>query len=244
MSQSILVDRPTTPTTSSASAAESRQRPVRLGVSDGLSLTPSLAPFGVTLGVAIATLGFDKLAGVLGAGVVYAGSAQMTAVTLFHTGMGLAAVVASAAIVNARLLLYSAALSPSFNRQPRWFRTLAPHFIIDQTYLMATTRPDLDPRDFRRYWLALGSCVLAAWTATVTLGVVVGPALPELPHLIFVGTVMFLGMLVPRLCDKPSIAAAVAGGLVAAVVSVALPALGIVAGAVAGVVAGIAVSNR
>jgi predicted branched-subunit amino acid permease len=243
MSQSILVDRPTTPTASSASA-ESRQRPARLGMSDGLSLTPSLAPFGVTLGVAIATLGFDKLAGVLGAGAVYAGSAQLTAVTLFHTGMGLAGLVASAAIVNARLLLYSAALSPAFDRQPRWFRTIAPHFIIDQTYLMATTRCDLDPRDFRRYWLALGSCVLAAWTAAVTLGVVVGPALPELPHLIFVGTVMFLGMLVPRLCDKPSIAAAVVGCLVAAVVSLALPALGIVAGAVAGVVAGIALSDR
>jgi branched chain amino acid efflux pump len=54
--------------------------------------------------------------------------------------------------VNARLLLYSAALGDRFRAQPAPFRWLAPHFIIDQTYLMADARPALAGRDFRRYW--------------------------------------------------------------------------------------------
>jgi predicted branched-subunit amino acid permease len=69
---------------------------------------------------------------------------------------------------------------------------------------------------------------------------IAGPVLPTMPHLGFVGTAMFLGMLAPRLTNRPAVAAAVAGGLVAAAVGVVRPELGIVCGAVAGVMAGMA----
>jgi 4-azaleucine resistance transporter AzlC len=216
-------------------------RPQLLALHDAASVAIGLAAFGVTLGVTVSALGFGVLPGLVGAPVVYAGSAQLTAVTLVHQGAGLAVVVASAAVVNARLLLYSASLSPRFSEQPFWFRWLAPHFIIDQTYLLANARPDLGARAFRHYWGCLGFFVLVVWSFSVAIGLLVGPALPELPHLAFVGTAMFLGMLAPRLTNRPAVAAAVTGGSVAAVVGLVRPELGIVVGAMAGVLAGSAV---
>ena len=216
-------------------------RPHALAFRDAASVALGLAAFGVTLGVTISALGFGTLPGLVGAPVVYAGSAQLTAVTLVQQGAGLAVVVASAAVVNARMLLYSASLSPRFSGQPTWFRWLAPHFIVDQTYLLANARPDLDPRTFRRYWGCLGFFVLVVWSSSVATGLVVGPALPEMPHLAFVGTAMFLGLLAPRLTNRPAVAAAVTGGSVAAVVGFVRPELGIVGGAMAGVLAGSAV---
>jgi predicted branched-subunit amino acid permease len=128
-----------------------------------------------------------------------------------------------------------------FRDQPAWFRWLAPQFIIDQTYLLSNARPDLDPRTFRRYWALLGFFILVVWCSSIAVGLLAGPALPSMPHLIFVGTAMFLGMLAPRLTSRPAIAAATTGGLVAAVVGLVRPELGIVCGAIAGVVSGSAV---
>jgi len=217
--------------------------PRGLALRDARTVVPGLLPFGVLLGVTVVTTGASGLAGVLGGPIVYGGSAQLTALTLLDRGLGLVAVVLSAAVVNARLMLYSAALSARFRAQPALFRWLAPHFIIDQTYLMAGTHPGLAGRDFRRYWTWLGATVLMVWTSSIALGIVLAPMMPSLPHLTLVGTAMFIGLLVPRLVDRPAVVAAVVGGGVAAGVSWVLPAAGIVAGALAGVVAAMAVSS-
>jgi predicted branched-subunit amino acid permease len=215
----------------------------RLALVDARTVAPGLLPFGAMLGVTVVSTGAGRLAGILGGPIVYGGSAQLTALTLLDRGLALLAVVLSAAVVNSRLLLYSAAMADRFRAQPALFRWLAPHLIIDQTYLMASTRPFLAGRDFRRYWTWLGGTVLVVWTGSIALGIVLAPLLPPLPHLTLVGTAMFIGLLVPRLVDKPAVVAAVVGGGVAAAVSWVLPAAGIVAGAVAGVAAAMAVSR-
>jgi predicted branched-subunit amino acid permease len=217
--------------------------PYVLALHDTASVALGIASFGLTLGVTISVLSFGALPGLVGAVVVYSGSGQLTAITLVHQGAALLGVVVSAAVVNSRLLLYGASLSPRFREQPAWFRWLAPHFVIDQTYLLSSARPDLDPRTFRRYWGWLGSFVLVVWSSSIAVGMLAGPVLPAMPHLGFVGTAMFLGMLAPRLTNRPAVAAAAAGGLVGAAVGVVRPELGIVCGAVAGVMAGMAVQR-
>jgi len=213
-------------------------RPSVVALHDTASVALGLAAFGVTLGVTMSALGVGVLPGLIGAGVVYGGSAQLTAVTLVHQGAAFVAVVVSSAIVNARLLLYSASLSQRFRDQPAWFRWLAPQFVIDQTYLLSGARPELDGRAFRRYWGFLGVFILVVWCGSIALGMVAAPVLPDLPHLGFVGTAMFLGLLAPRLTSRPAVTAALTGGLVAAVIGLIRPELGIVCGAIAGVTAG------
>jgi predicted branched-subunit amino acid permease len=233
-----LVQRPTPP-----AARPAVTPPHLLALRDTASVALGMVAFGMTLGVTISVLGFGTLPGLAGAAAVYGGSAQLTAVTLVHQGAALLGVVVSAAVVNTRLLLYGASLSHRFHGQPAWFRWLAPHFVIDQTYLLSTARPDLDPRTFRRYWGWLGSLVLLVWSSSVAAGIVAGPVLPAMPHLGFAGTALFLGMLAPRLTSRPAVAAAVAGGLVAAAAGLVRPELGIVCGALAGVAAGTAVAR-
>jgi len=213
-------------------------RPSELALRDTASVALGLGAFGVTLGVAMSALGIGALPGLIGAAAVYGGSAQLTAVTLIHAGAAFLAVVVSAAIVNARMLLYGASLSPRFSDQPTWFRWLAPQFIIDQTYLLSGARSELVGRAFRRYWGSLGAFILVVWCGSIAVGMLAGPALPDLPHLTFVGTAMFLGLLAPRLTSRPAVTAALTGGLVAAVVALVRPELGILCGAMSGVIVG------
>jgi predicted branched-subunit amino acid permease len=211
---------------------------------DAFSVTPGMVAFGLTLGVTISSLGSSKVAGLVGTVIVFGGSAQLTAVTLLSKGIGLPAVVLTAALVNLRLVLYSAAMGDRFRQQPRWFRLLAPHLIVDQTYVLATGRADLVGAEFRTYWWWMGGAVMVGWSGSVAAGMALAPAMPHLPHLGLVASALFLGLLVGRLTSRPTLVAAIVGGSVAAAVSVVLPAAGIVAGALAGVAAAMAVSRR
>ena len=207
-------------------------------VRDVAGIAPALLPFGMALGIVIAGSAMGDGAGIIGAPLVYGGSAQLTATTMFQQGAGWLVVLGSALMVNARLLLYSASLSPRFRGQPIWFRLSAANFITDQTYLAAQRRTVHAGRRFRAYWSWLGLGVMAVWTGAVCLGVLVGPRLPALPHLTFAGMALFLGMLMPRIRDRPSLAAAVTAAIAAPVAAEVAPAAGVVVGAAAGMVAG------
>ena len=232
-----------------ARPATARRRPAgycippSAALRDTVSVLSGIASFGLMLGVTISTLGSNPLAGLAGTFLVYGGSAQLTAVALLDRGIALPIAVLTAAVVNLRLLLYGAGLGERFRTQPRWFRWLAPHLIIDQTYLLATTRPYFTGADFRHYWIWVGASVLAVWTGSVAAGIALAPLLPDLPRLGLVGTALFIGMLIPRLTSRPAVVAAMTGGAVAAGVSLVLPALGIIAGALAGVGAALVVSR-
>jgi predicted branched-subunit amino acid permease len=199
-------------------------------------MAPGVVPFGITLGVAAVSAGAGPLAVLLGAVVVYGGSAQLVALSSLHAGAGMLAATVAGVVVLARVMLYGAALEGAFRDQPRWFRLLAPHFIIDQTYLAVTARDPLAGRDFRRYWGWLGGSLLVMWTSAVAFGVLAGPWLPPLPHLALVGTGLFVGMLAMRLRDPRSVVAAVGAAGCALVAHHVVPQLGILVGAVGGVV--------
>lgn len=216
----------------------------REGLRDALAVAPALLPYGVTLGVLIATTATGDAAGLLGAPLIYGGSAQLSATTMFQQGAGVLAIVGAVVAVNARLLVYGAALASRFAGQPAWFRLTGAHFIIDQTYLAAQTRPGHHGRLFRMYWLAVGFGVLAVWSTGVALGVLIGPRLPSLPHLSLAGVALFIAMLMRRVHDASGRAAALVAGAVAPLTAAVLPGVGVLAGTAAGIVAGALVARN
>lgn len=200
-----------------------------------------LAPFAVLIGVTGVRSGAGGGTGVLSSALLLGGSAQLTAITLLAGGGAAVAVVAAATVVNARFLLYAAALEPSFRDQPRWFRWVAPHFIVDPTYALATGRSDLaDPGRFRRYWLTVGSGLAVTWVGLTVLGAVLAPVVPASTALDVAAPAMFLSMLVPQLRARPGRSAAAVGGVTAAAASPLPDGLGLLCGITAGVLAAVA----
>jgi predicted branched-subunit amino acid permease len=212
--------------------------PRRDALRDLRIMAPGVIPFGIFLGLTITVTGTGTFAGLFGSGLVYGGSAQLATVTVLHLGSGLLAAVAAGVVVNARFLLYGAALEPWFHGHPRWFRLLGAQFVLDQTYLSAVRHPAYrGSAQFRRYWLWLALSLLAVWTAALSAGITLAPLIPDMPHLVLVGTAMFVAMLVPRLIDLPSLVATGAASLAALVATQVLPNAAVLAGAAAGVIA-------
>ncbi|MDX1622053.1 MAG: AzlC family ABC transporter permease [Nitriliruptorales bacterium] len=227
--------------TATTSTIRSRVRPEgvldRDALRDILPVTVSVVPFALIIGVTIARAGsLANWIGLFSGFGYYSGSAQLASVTLVAAGSTIPLVVGTTAIINARLLMYGAALQPHFQHQPAWFRWLGPHYLVDQTYALATARPELgdDPERFRRYWVSMGAVLGGGWMLAMTTGVLAGPVLPRIEAFDFAVPAVFIGLLVPRLREKaarrPALLAAVA-----AVIASPLPhGLGLLVGALAG----------
>ena len=151
--------------------AWSWSRATRAGLRDLAPALIALAPLGVVVGVTVHQTAVSTLVGVGGAPTIFAGTAQLSVLTLLKSGAGVLTIVASATLINARILLYAAVLEPHFRGQPRWFRWLGPHFLVDPTFALVTARQDLDsPGSFRRYWVSMGAVFVLAWTSLVAVG--------------------------------------------------------------------------
>jgi predicted branched-subunit amino acid permease len=214
-------------------------------VRDTIPVALSVAPFGLVIGATGTQLGLAPIPDMAAAATVFAGAAHFAPLTMVAAGAGVLAALGTAVLINARLLLYSAALEPRFRGQPRWFRWFGPALLIDQTYLMVLGRDDLDePARFRRYWLVAGGSLLAAWVAFVGLGGVLGPLLPAGSPLDAAAVVVLAGMLGPRLAAwRPALIALTA--LLVAVAGAPLPGgVGLVAGIVAGIATGALLDRR
>jgi predicted branched-subunit amino acid permease len=197
----------------------------------------SVVPFAAIIGVTIAQSPVvPPLIGLLAGPAMYAGSSQLAALTLLDGGAGVATVLATVAIINARLSLYGAVMEPRFRPQPVWFRWLAPHFLVDQTYALATVRTDLaDPVRFRRYWLTAGLVLGIGWTVAMSLALLLGPVVPADSPLTFAATAVFVGLLFPRLRARAARRPAAIAAVVTLLASPLPNGLGLLAGALAGI---------
>lgn len=211
----------------------------RAAVRDTLPVAASVAPLALVIGATAARAGVPVAADMTAAAVVFAGAAHLAALTLLLAGAGTLTALGTAVLVNARLLLYSASIEPRFRGQPRWFRWLGPALLIDQTYLLALARDDLDdPVRFRRYWCTAGGLLLACWVSMIGLGSLLGPLLPPTSPLAAAAVVVLAGMLAPRLNARRPTAVALAALLVAVVAAPLPGGLGLLAGIFAGVLTG------
>jgi predicted branched-subunit amino acid permease len=213
----------------------------RQGAIDALPLFVPAIPFGLVIGLAITESGMNPFVGWSGAWLIFGGAAQLTLVTLLGTGVAVAAAVGTALVVNARHLMYSAALAPTFQSQPRWFRWLGPYLLIDQLFALTTVRPpDEDPDGFRSYYLAAGVTFWALWLTVVAFGLLLGPVVPEAWNLEFAIPILFIGLLVLGIDHWPEMVAALVGASVTYLAAGFPNRTGLLVGAFVGMIAGFA----
>ena len=213
----------------------------RQGVIDALPLFVPAIPFGLVIGLAITESGMNPFVGWSGSWLIFGGAAQLTLVTLLGTGVAVAAAVGTALVVNARHLMYSAALAPTFQSQPRWFRWLGPYLLIDQLFALTTVRPDNEePGSFRTYYLAAGATFWVLWAIVVAFGLLLGPVVPEEWNLEFAIPILFIGLLVLGIDHWPEMVAALAGAGVTYLAAGLPNRTGLLVGAFVGMIAGFA----
>jgi predicted branched-subunit amino acid permease len=210
----------------------------RRGILDALPLYVPAMPFALVIGLAIVEAGINPFAGWSGSWLIFGGAAQLTVVSLLGTGAAFFAVVTAGLVVQARHLMYSAAMAPTFQRQPSWFRWVGPYVLIDQMFALVSVRTDDDPDDFRTYYLAAGATFWILWQLTTALGIAIGPAVPLEWNLQFAIPLLFIGLLVLGIDKSSKLVAALVGAGVTFLFAGLPNRSGLLVGAFAGILVG------
>lgn len=205
-------------------------------------MSMSIIPFGVVCGAAASTAGLTALQASAMSWVIFAGSAQIAATQLFASGAPLLVILATAAIVNLRFLMYAASLATHFrNENKRWQAVIA-YLLTDQafglTIVHCTQHPDRQ-QDLRWFYLGVAGTTWLAWQLATIAGILLGSLVPPDWSLDFIVPLTFIAMVVPLLGDRAMRLAAASGGLASVLLVLPLK-LNLIGAALIGVAVGLA----
>ncbi|MCW7539080.1 AzlC family ABC transporter permease [Aquabacterium sp. A7-Y] len=196
----------------------------RRGALDMLNLSLGIAAWGLVTGVAMVKSGLSVPLAVLMSLLVFAGSAQLTALPLIASGAPIWVVWATATCVNLRFVIFSAMWRPYFAHLPRWARCLAGYCSGDLNYVMFLKRfPDGRPQPEQLPYFSGGVAInWLAWQSASMAGIALANVIPVEWGLGFAGVLALLGITCSMLQDKATWLAA-GTAVAAAVAAYALP---------------------
>lgn len=217
---------------------------LRRGLRDGLPLGLGILVYGVAVGLVAVQLQITLLPALAMSAAVYSGSAQLAAMNLMQTGqVTLVALAATILLMNARYVLFGAALRPWLG-QTTPLRAYGSLLLTGDANWIVVMRAIERGEQDRAYLAGTGLPMAAGWLSGTAIGVVSGNVLPD-PHTLAAdlmlpafAAAMMTGMLRARSSVLP---AGVGAGVALAVAQVAGPGWAIIAAGLAG--AGVAAAR-
>ncbi|WP_414708232.1 AzlC family ABC transporter permease [Pusillimonas sp.] len=219
------------------------RRSFAAGFNEAASAMVALCIWAFVTGFAMVSYGLTEGMAVLMSLLVYAGSAQLTALPLIMAGAPLWLIFAAGFVVNIRFIIFGAALQPYF-RKYSWLQRLGlGYWLSDLVFVFFMTRYGDARRKGTRgqLWYYLGIIVPGwfAWQTFSLLGIFAGAFVPPSWSLEFAATLALMGLAIPLVKNTPMMLTVLVTGAVAWV-GQALPLrLGLVVAIVAGVAAGV-----
>jgi 4-azaleucine resistance transporter AzlC len=213
-------------------------------VLDSLGIMVSAGGFGLVYGLTARAAGFSPLEAGAMSVLVFGGASQFVAVGYVLGGFSWLAIVLLTAFLNARHLLYAAALAPYLADRPRALRAVMAHFLTDEAFALAIAHfRRIGRGDVRGYWIGAMLSTFIPWNVATIVGVTIGGSIPDPTRLgldvIFPAAMG--GLAVGLITGRRELVAALAGAVIGVAVGLAWdPAAGIIAGGVIGPLAGMA----
>ena len=203
-------------------------------------------PFGLVYGATAVENGISDGTAILASFVILAGASQIALVELIAEDASWVIAVGTALIINMRMALYSASLTPSFREFPARWRFPLAHMFTDQAAAISLTEYETETDPAYRLWFFIGASLWFAipwWTGT-TIGVLLGGNIADGWQIGFAVPLMFTAILLPSLRSRPTVFAA-AVGIAVTVATAFLPnGVNIMLGAVIGIAAGTLLAER
>ncbi|MFC8514404.1 AzlC family ABC transporter permease [Streptomyces sp. NPDC057257] len=131
---------------------------------------------GVSFGAIAVAGGLPVWVPVVMSVIVYAGSAQFSAVGVLLAGGGPLAAAATGLLLNTRTAAFGLAVADVIGRG-RWARALGAHLVTDETTAFALAQPDPVRRRVA-FWIS-GLGLFTVWNLGVLLGALAGDALGD-----------------------------------------------------------------
>jgi predicted branched-subunit amino acid permease len=213
---------------------------------DGLGIVASAAGFGFVFGLTARTSGGYSVVEAMAMSLIaFSGAAQFAVIGYLAAGISWPLIALLTFLLNARHVLYSAALAPWFRGRSFGERAVAAHLLTDEAFALAIAH-------FRRvgrfdaigYWYPAVVTTLIPWNIATFAGATLGAAIVD-PTALGIDVIFpaaMGGLAVGLITGRRELAAAIAGSLIAVGASLVVsPTVGVIAGGIVGPFVGLAI---
>lgn len=205
--------------------------------------TIAVGLWGFVTGVAMVKAGMTQFEALLMTLLVYAGSAQLTALPLLMSGAPVWLVFLACTMVNIRFVIFGAAMFPYFRNLSWPGRLFSGYFNGDIMFVLFMSRFGDDEvkgsSQQRWYFSGLAVPTWVGWQIPSIAGVFLGGTVPESWSLDFAATLALLAIVVPLVATRPMVISVVVASVVAWFGQLLPLRLGLVAAVLAAVAAGV-----
>ena len=139
-----------------------------------------IVPFGLVTGVASIAAGLTPFETLAMSIACFSGIVQLVSVQLYATGAPLAVILATAAVLSLRLVMYSAGLAPWLGSLSLRWKLAVAYVLTDNAYALAVVDFRHHPERGNKHWFLVGTGAISwvVWQISVAVGVFVGAQVP------------------------------------------------------------------
>jgi 4-azaleucine resistance transporter AzlC len=209
------------------------------GARGALPILIGVIPFAMISGVAAVSVGLTFFETVGMSVIVFAGASQLVVFQLMSTGSPWIIMVLTAWVINLRFTMYSATLAPYLQKLSVWQKVLLAYMLSDQAFGISLGHFVLNKKvNHRWYYFGAALTIWVAWQISAVIGALMGALVPVSWGFDFAFPLSFMALMFAALSDRPTVVAALAGGIIA-VLAKGLPYnTGLVLATFLGIVAG------
>jgi 4-azaleucine resistance transporter AzlC len=219
---------------------DSARKVIWRAILDTLPLSVAVIPWGILTGALAIQAGFSPLAAQCMSLFVFAGAAQLSAMTLFSGGSSLLSIYASGFVISARHLLYSITFRRHVQGLSLHWRVAIAFVLTDEMFAVSEAHTAKTGVFSPLFALASGFSFYLVWNLATLLGIIAGESFGHLESLglDFAIAATFIAMTFDQLRKMPVAMTMLISGVLAVVLKPMLPDSYLIIAALAGMVVG------
>lgn len=215
-------------------------------IGDTMPLAIAVIPWGILTGALAIQVGMSPLMAQLMSLLVFAGAAQLSAMTLLSGGASSLAITSSVFVISSRHLLYSVVFRQYVMRLSRTWRAAIAFVLTDEMFAVSEAHTRRSGNFSPLFALVSGITFYVVWNFATLIGILAGDAISDLEQLglDFAIAATFIAMTFDRLRESPIVVAILVSGTLAVVLKGMYPDSYIIIAAVIGMVTAYSVDRK
>lgn len=187
------------------------------GMKGSLPILIGVIPFAMITGVGAVSVGLTFWETMGMSVLVFAGASQLVVFQLMSAGSPWIIMVLTAWVVNVRFMMYSATLAPYLQKLSSGRKALLAYMLSDQAFGVSMSRffSAQGEMDHRWYYFGSALTIWTAWQISAIVGTLLGSLVPASWGFDFAFPLSFMALMFGALRDRPTVVAALTGGMTA-----------------------------
>jgi 4-azaleucine resistance transporter AzlC len=186
------------------------------GVQGALPILIGVIPFAMITGVAAVSVGLTLFETIGMSVIVFAGASQLVVFQLMSVGSPWIIMVLTAWVINLRFTMYSATLAPHLQKLSAWQKALLAYMLSDQAFGVSVSHYVTNEKvSHRWYYFGAALTIWTAWQISAIIGALLGALVPASWGFDFAFPLSFMALMFGALRDRPTVVAAITGGIIA-----------------------------